>query len=454
MSPRTRREFLTAVGGFLAGTSLGGALGASGERRGDRPPNVLLILADDLGRECLGSYGGTSYATPALDALASSGMRFAHCYATPWCGPSRVELLTGKYGFRNYRAWGELGSGQEVTFAELLRGAGYATCITGKWQLCQFDDPANADHPRRAGFEEFCLWYGVVDDGSGGVRFSPKYWSPWVFENGRRRTGLEGRYGPDVFDEYLTDFFRRSKERPFLALHSLVLPHVPFEPTPHSGALERTLAMLPEPLRSRFAQRFFSDHLAYLDFGVGRILRALEDLGLRERTLVLFTSDNGTHAGIESRLGDRIVSGGKGRMTDAGMRVPLLASWPGSVPAGSVCDDLVDLSDFLPTLADLAGARLPEGGLLDGRSFLPQLGGATGRPREWIYCQSDPSYQFERAVRTREWKLLGSGDLYDMTRDPWEEHALRPEGEPEAARRARARLQAVLDSLQGDGSGA
>lgn len=445
MSPPSRREFLKALGGIAAGGVLGEGRAASASGA-DARPNVVLVVADDLGRECLGCYGGGSYATPALDALAAGGMRFAHCYATPWCSPSRVELLTGKYGFRNYEVWGELDVGRELTLPRLLRDAGYATCLAGKWQFCRFDEPAGLEHPTRAGFDEWCLWFGLVRDPGGGEHFSPKYWDPWIVENGRRRTDLAGRYGPDVFCEYLIDFMRRNAARPFLAFYSMVLPHAPFEPTPHSGALERALGSLPEAVRGRFSQRFFSEHLAYLDFCVGRISGALARLGLAERTLVLFTSDNGTPRPIRSRVGEQVVEGGKGLMTDAGVRVPLLARWPGHVPPGRVCEDLVDLSDFLPTLGELAGAQLPGGQVFDGRSFVPQLRGEPGNPREWIYYQSDPEYGMDRAVRTRDWKLLASGGLYDMRGDPWQEPPVPP-GTAAEADAARRRLQGLLDDL-------
>lgn len=446
MSHTTRREFLQVLGGLAAGASLSEAFAAPAGAA-ERRPNVVLIVADDLGRECLASYGGTSWHTPQLDALAAGGTRFAHCYATPWCSPSRVELLTGKYGFRNYGAWGELDVARDVTFARLLRQAGYATAVAGKWQLCRFDDPANADHPRGAGFDESCLWFGLSRDPAGVSRYSPKYWDPWLFQNGRRRTDLEGRYGPDVCRDFLIDFMRRHADRPFLALHSMLLPHPPFEPTPHSGVLDRTLATLPGGMSSYFSQRLFGEHLAYLDFCIGQIVAALEKLGLRERTLVLFTSDNGTPRMIESRMGDRLVPGGKGLMTDVGTRVPLLANWPGTLPAGRVCEDLVDLSDFLPTLVQLGGGRLPQGEPFDGRSFLPQLRGEAGQPREWVYYQSDPEYGVDRAVRTKEWKLLASGALYHMSEDPWEERPLPAGAGPQGADQARERLQALLDSL-------
>jgi len=410
------------------------------------PPNVVLIVADDLGRECLASYGGESWETPVLDSFAASGMRFSHCYATPWCFPSRVELLTGKYGFRNTGAWGEFDVDRGTTFAQLLRRAGYATCVAGKWQLCRFDDPVNADHPWRAGFDEHCVWIGELRDATGERRYTPKYWGPWVWQNGKRREDPAQRYGEDVFREYLIGFLERSRFRPFFAFYPMLLPHLPYQPTPYSGPLARAIGALPTRLQRQFDSRYFADYLTYLDRCVGGVLAALDGLGLRDRTLVLFTSDNGTDPAISSSMNGRTVRGGKSLMTDVGTRVPLLASLPGVVPAGSTCGDLVDLSDFLPTFAELAGAPLPTGEIFDGRSFWPQLQGEPGRPREWVYFQSIQT-GFDRAVCTQEWKLLQSGRLYHLTEDPWEERPIVPDGDSAESARVRARLQAVLDSL-------
>ena len=154
----SRRTWLSscasATAGAIAGSPFPSLLSSDND---SRRPNVLLILADDLGYEAPGYNGGTSFRTPHLDRLAETGMRFERCYCTPLCSPSRVELMTGRYGFRNYRGWGILDPA-ERTFGHLLRDAGYATCVSGKWQLCRFDQPGQADHPKRAGFEESCVW--------------------------------------------------------------------------------------------------------------------------------------------------------------------------------------------------------------------------------------------------------------------------------------------------------
>ncbi|MFW6162275.1 MAG: sulfatase-like hydrolase/transferase [Planctomycetota bacterium] len=417
-----RRGFLSSVGlGIMAA-----ALGAEGNRR---RPNVVLIMADDLGYECLGCNGGTSYQTPHLDRLAAAGTRFTHAYCTPLCSPTRIEIMTGRYGFRNYKGWGVLDP-DERTFGHVLRDAGYATCVSGKWQLCHFHKPENADHPDRAGFDEHCVWTWRYKG-----KKPSRYWDPWIWQNGKLLEGTEGQYGPDIHRDFILDFITRHHDRPFFAYYPMNLVHAPFVPTPDSGDGQAG--------KRKKGKQYYADMVAYMDKCVGQVVAALERLGLRERTLVLFTADNGTPRGITSKMGDVTIPGGKGKMTDAGCHVALIASWPGTTPAGRVCDDLIDFSDVLPTLADLAGARLPEGVTLDGRSFLPQLRGEKGSPRDWVYIQLNK----KRAVRDRRWKLYADGRLFDVAADPFEKRPFKPgDGGAEAAA-ARERLQKALDGL-------
>ena len=418
-----RRKFLTTIG-------LGAAAGAA--RRGlfaaDQPkekPNVVLIMADDLGYECLGCNGGTSYQTPTLDALARTGTRFTHAFCTPLCSPTRNLIMTGRYNFRNYRGWGTLDP-KETTFGHLLRAAGYATCVSGKWQLCRFDKPGNADHPKRAGFDEHCVWTWHYKG-----KKPSRYWDPFIWQDGKFRDDLKGKYGPDVHCDFIVDFIERHKAQPFLAYYPMNLVHAPFVRTPDSK-------------QGKKKGGHFADMVAYLDKCVGRVVATLDRLGLRERTLILFTGDNGTPRGIRSKLGDTAFPGGKGRMTDAGTHVPLLANWTGTTPAGRACGDLIDFSDVLPTLAAIAGAPLPEGVTLDGRSFLPQLRGEPGTPRDWVFIQLNN----KRAIRDKRWKLHHDGRLYDLDADPFEKSPIGPADANEAAAAARTRLQAALDSLK------
>ncbi len=394
-------------------------------------PNVLLIMADDLGYECLGAYGGTSYRTPNLDSLARTGMRFDWCFSTPLCSPSRIKLMTGRYGFRNYRGWGVLDE-REYTFGHLFRDNGYATCISGKWQLCKFDKPENADHPRKAGFDNFCVWTWVYRG-----KKPSRYWNPFIWQDGRLRTDLKGAYGPDVHCRYVLDFIRRNKDRPFFVYYPTNLVHAPFVPPPGTG--DRT---------ARPDRKYFPAMVNYLDRCVGKVVALLDELGLREKTLILFTGDNGTPRGIRSRLGDQVVIGGKGTMTDAGTHVPLIANWPGVVPAGSRCRDLIDFSDFFPTFADLINARTPKDRVIDGRSFLPQLKGKSGTPREAVYWYFNPRGKGRalRAVRNRRYKYFADGRLFDLKKDPRQRNPLPAAPQYESIR---GKLEALLRRIEG-----
>jgi arylsulfatase A len=394
-------------------------------------------MADDLGYECLGCYGSRSYRTSVLDGLATTGMRFDHCYSQPLCTPSRVKIMTGQYNFRNYGTFGILDPTQ-TTFAHVLKGAGYATCVVGKWQLFGSSDQngpvrGRGAYPSETGFDEHCLWQ--ID------RRESRYRDPLIVENGRYRDDLKGKYGPDVFTDYAIDFIERQKGRPFLLYFPMALTHDPFVPTPDSPQWPQA--------RDKANKKYFADMVTYMDKLVGRIVGKLDDLGLRENTLVLFTGDNGTHRSVESRLGDKTVRGAKGRTTDAGTHVPLVANWPGTMPAGRACDDLIDFTDFLPTLAEAAGARIPRRLHLDGRSFLPQLHGQDGNPRQWVFCHyfRDAGDPVQCYVRDRRWKLYTNGNLYDIPVDPLEEYPIAfGAGDMEAAA-ARQKLQTVLDTL-------
>lgn len=405
---------------------------------GSKRPNIILIMADDQGHECLSCYGSASYKTPVLDELAGTGMRFEHCYSQPLCTPTRVQIMTGRYNFRNYLRFGYFDF-RERTFAHVLKDAGYATCVAGKWQLIG----AGADGPYKAGFDEYCLWH--MED-----VFAPKdsrYRNPKIIQNGKLLGILEGKYGPDVFCDYINGFIERKKAGPFLVYYPMALTHNPFEPTPDSPEWGQTVSN----------KKFYVDMVEYMDKTIGRIVRKLDDLGLRENTLILFTGDNGTAVGIASQMQDGgTINGGKGSTTDAGTHVALIANWKGTIPAGKARGDLVDFSDILPTLAEVSGVSLPEGVTIDGRSFLPQLRGRKGNPRDWIFCwyQRDPGDQLHRFARDRRWKLYDqsnaarAGKLFDVEADRLEQNPVEPgQGGNEAAQ-ARTRLQAVLDSMK------
>jgi arylsulfatase A-like enzyme len=430
----TRRSFLASLAAPLAAAQA--------------KPNIVLIMADDLGYECLGCYGGTSYRTPNLDRMAASGVRFTHAYAQPLCTPTRLQLMTGLYNQRNWRAFGIMDP-KEVTFGHRMRALGYRTAIAGKWQFYSYNPPdfepewrGRGMLPKDSGFEQYCLWHSLHTEDKGS-----RYGDPTYLINGKLEKNVKDKYGDDIFANFLMDFMERHKQEPFFAYYPMALTHGPFNPTPDSK--EWTTQRLKND------RRFFHDMVEYMDKVVGRVLDKVDALGIADRTLVLFYSDNGTERGMKSMMGDRVVLGGKGLTTDAGTRVPLIARWRGRSPQGRVVDDLVDSTDFLPTLFEAAGARLPAGVPFDGRSFLPQVLGRNGTPREWTFCWFDPRpghgkeqyTHLVRYARTQRYKLYDDGRLFDVPADVLEQRPLgKGEGGAGAAR-ARQELQVVLDRM-------
>jgi arylsulfatase A-like enzyme len=417
-------------------------------------PNIILVMADDLGYETLGCNGGTSYRTPHLDELAKTGARFTQCYANPLCTPTRVTLMTGRYNYRNYTAFAQLPP-DEPTFGHMMQDAGYATAVVGKWQL-------KNRTPQDAGFDEFLLKVDSNRDG---------YADPVIYSSQNPEPKkLTGAYGPDVFWEYISGFLDRHRDRPFFLYYPMHLTHFYFSPTPESlewesGDRRRTAEhhLRPDPLNTRF----FTDMVAYMDKNMGRIVQKLQALGLREKTMILFLGDNGTEVSIRSRMGDREIAGEKGELTRAGTHVPMIVNWPGQVEPGLVSQVPVVPADFFATLAEAAGARArrPTGdGVLDGISFMPTLMGQPGKTREWAlveYILENRGNMYlgqeGRYVLDGRWKLYGSGisrrgqgyyragQLFDLKNDPEETSPIAPElGSPESTR-ARRRAQACLD---------
>ena len=396
-------------------------------------PNILLILADDVGREVLGSYGGTSYPTPHLDQLARTGLRFEHAYSMPVCHPSRICLMTGRYPFRlGHPVWGTFPERwEERTLPQVLKRAGYATAIAGKWQLALLrEDP---EHPFRLGFDQYCLF---------GWHEGPRYYQPLIWENGRIRSDVRDQYGPDAYVRFLTEFMERHRAGPFFAFYSMALCH---------DVTDDLEAPVPFGPRGRYDN--FGEMVEAMDQRVGRLVGALDRLGLREKTLIFFTTDNGTpkqsiitaqggklvREPVSSRMGERTIPGGKGDLTDAGTRVPTIANWKGTLPQGKSTPALMDFSDLLPTLAELGGAQAPPGETLDGTSFAALLRGEPGPGRDWVFAE----HRGKSWVRTRDWKLYRDGRFFDLTADPDE---TRPVPE-EAKTPVHGRLQTILERL-------
>jgi arylsulfatase A len=391
-------------------------------------PNIIIIMPDDLGSETIGVNGGTSYQTPVLDRLAAGGVRFDHCYVQPLCTPTRVQMMTGAYNVRNYIDFGQMDPGL-TTFGNVFQAAGYATCIVGKWQL-----GADPDLPKKFGFDEHCLWQHT--------HRPPRFANAGLEINGEQK---EVQYGPDGVNEYARDFITRHKDKPFFLYYPMILTHGPYQPTPDSPTWD------PQAIGEKVNrdEKHFGHMVEYMDKLIGKLDAHLAQLGIRENTLLIFVGDNGTGRGTRSRMGAREVLGGKGMTSAAGMHVPLIVSWPGQIAAGKVCSDLVDSSDFFPTVCAAAGVTIPSQLKIDGRSFLPQLRGETGQPREWIYCWYSPRRENLREFAfNHHYKLYRTGEFYDLRQDIEEKNPLRVSALKGEAAAAAKLFQSALDQYQ------
>jgi arylsulfatase A len=405
--------------------------------------NVILIMADDIGYECYGAYGGTSYKTPVLDRMARQGMRFDHAYSNPVCTPSRVKIMTGLSNVRNYAAFGILRQ-SERTIGHMMKDAGYRTAIAGKWQLLGTEHypeqtRGKGSWPQDAGFQRHCLWQ--VDKGG------PRFWGPVITTDGTTQQFGKNVFGPDIYCQFLLDRMDEYQDEPFFLYYPMALVHWDhdstkedphqFIPTPHSADRNNTNQ-----------QENFADMVSYMDTVIGRIVNKTVEMGIADRTLILVTGDNGTYRSIKSNIGDKVIVGGKGRPTDAGTHVALIAYQPGTVPADQICKSVVDFSDFAPTIAEATGAQPLSP--TDGRSFFPQLLGRKGNPRENIfiyYCPKPETSKPLRFVRNERWKLYGNNRLFDVANDVLEK---KPVTGP-ASKGIRKQLQAALDQMPSEG---
>lgn len=402
--------------------------------------NIILIMADDSAADNYGCYGSTFFSTPRLDALAASGAKFNHCYSQPVCTPSRVKIMTGRDGVRNYTAFGSLDK-DETTFGTMMKNAGYATAVAGKWQL---HGGSNGSLASDCGFDTFCLWNYP------GAR-RERFWNPGVVRDGTVLETTKEDYGPDIFTDFIIEFVEKNKERPFFVYYPMVLVHSPFLPTPDSKASEGKD-------KKDKALENFRDMTAYADKCVGRIVDALEKNGLREKTVVIYTTDNGTGRSLTYPFKDEQRDGEKAYATDGGSHAPLIVNCPGTVPAGIVTDDLVEFSDVMPTLANISGAALPDV-TLDGRSFWPQCRGEKGNPRKWIFQYYYPKFtkaaqKHGQGIKGNEivwaqnqhYKLYRDGSLYAIA-DRYETKVIQPGTGPEKAETSRRILQEAIDSM-------
>ena len=409
----------------------------------DARPNVVIILADDLGVECLSTYGGISHKTPNIDRLAEQGMRFTRCFSNPFCSPSRASLLTGRYPFENGLKVVLHSKSQEniylhptqPSFVRQLKQHGYATQLVGKWHV-SYEHKHNTI--REFGFDHYQTW-SIFDDKG---QKSTRYWNPYLMRDGRIIADeIKNRYGPDVDLEVYLDFIKANakSKTPFLAYYTTCLPHFPWEPTPDSK--EQTYRAPNAGHKGDL--KYFPDMIAYLDKQIGVMLKTLDDLGIADNAVVIFLADNGTDRDLVNTWGDgKKIPGGKGTLTDRGTHVPLMVRWPGKIKAGAVCEDLIDLTDIFPTLCELTGASLPKAEI-HGRSFAPQLLGKLGQPREWVHIQ----HEGNRQVRNADFMLNNKGELLRVVGLGQETANPNENKNPEKEAAARKTLQAVFDAL-------
>lgn len=390
-----------------------------------KKPNIIFILADDLGIGNISCYGADNFKTPNIDKLASTGMRLTHGYTAPLCGPSRVLILTGRQPFRtgttNQDRVGKLDPAKEICIPSVLKTAGYTSIMVGKWSQFPLQ-------PSDFGFDEYLRFQA-----------SGKFWNTQPSNQSYTQSGKivplnNGEYLPDVMHNQVVDFIAKNKNNPFFAYYSMSHVHGEILPTPDSKPDSKDL---------------YTDNINYMDKLVGKLIKALDSLKMRENTLIVFMGDNGTAAegAAKTAINGKKLSGKKGDMLECGSLVPWIVNWKGVVKPGKILNDLVDATDLMPTFAALAGAKLPENVILDGKSFAPQLKGEKGTPREWIFMELGNQWY----VREEKWKLNRANELFDMGNAPFEEILIPADSKDELAISARQRLSAVLKSINPEG---
>ena len=427
-----RREFIRTAGALAGAYPVAQSL-LQGQTQ--KKPNIVFILADDLGINGVSCYGADLYKTPHIDELARTGTRYAQAYTAPLCGPSRALILTGRYAFRtgatNQDATGLMKPAVETMTPKVLKQAGYVSASIGKWGQLPLG-------PEDFGFDEHMKFRGS------GVYWNSQDNGKKYTENGKVKSLGDKEYLPDVMHNFLVDFMTRHRSEPFYVYYSMSHVHAEILPTPDSKPNSKEL---------------YADNIAYMDKLVGKLVSELDRLKLRDNTLIVFVGDNGTGNGYaaKSTIGGKHLSGQKGSMLEGGAQVPLIVNWPGKTPAGKVSADMVDSTDFMPTFAEIAGAKLPDKTIIDGQSLAAQWHGKKGQPREWIYIQLAKQWY----TREAKWKLNQDGELFDMRQAPFEEPLVPADTKNPEAIAARKRLQAALDKLNpaggildtGDGTG-
>ncbi len=436
------------------GAGLAGGWALDGYATAESRPNIVFILADDLGYGDLGCYGQQVVRTPNIDAMAAEGVRFTQCYSgSTVCAPSRCSLMTGMHtghAFIRGNATIPLRP-NDRTVAELLKQAGYATGLVGKWGL---GEPDTTGVPNRKGFDEF---FGYLNQGHAHNGYPTYLWRNETrvpIEGNTEQTDKHGvcaeckTFANDLFTEEALSFLERHKSGPFFLYLAYTIPHANNE----RGAATRDGMEVPdygayanEPWPN--PQKGYAALVSRLDRDVGRVTAKLRELGIDDNTVVFFTSDNGPHkeGGADPDFFHSAgpLRGYKRALYEGGIRVPMIARWPGVVPKGR-SDAVWSFWDFMPTAAELAHAPMPKG--IDGRSALPLLLGESRRLHEYLYWEFHEG-GFVRAVRMGNWKAVSPGkdkplELYDMLTDIGETNNVAA-GHPKVVRRIEERLESA-----------
>ncbi len=408
---------------------------AEAQKKEQKKPNIIFILADDLGIGDVGCYGADNYKTPNIDKLASQGIRFTNAFTAPLCGPSRATILTGRHLFRtgatNQDATGEMKPSVETFMPAYLKQAGYVSTAIGKWGQLPLE-------PSDWGFDDYLKFKGS------GVYWNTQEKGKTYLVNGVETKLNDKEYLPDVMHKKLVEFMTQNQDKPFYAYYSLSHVHNEILPTPDSKPDSKNI---------------YADNISYMDKLVGELRTELDRLKLSDNTILVFFGDNGTAGGKAdaATIGGRRLIGQKGSMEEGGSIEPLIVYWPGITPNGKVSSELISAVDFVPTFAEIAGAQLPKDKILDGQSFNAQLHGEKGNPRTSIFVQLANNYY----VRSTDYKLNQAGELFDMSKAPFEEILIPVDTKDPKAFDARKSLQAELDRLNpaggyidtGDGSG-
>ena len=402
---------------------------------GSSHPNIILILADDVGYEIPTYTGGQSYSTPNIDYMAAHGLQFTKAHTAPLCSPSRFMLMTAKYNFRNYTTWEVMDTSQR-TIANLLKTKGYTTCAAGKWQFDGGDASIHA-----FGFDRYLVtdpYKTTVEENGGRVRV---FKDPQVYENGNFWPDAEakGKYGEDLIRDYMFNFIdsvtKAPNKKPFFVYWATNLVHDPFGPTPDDPEFS---TWNPNKKEEPGDTVYFSSMIKYHDKLIGQLLSKLQTDNIDDKTVILWLGDNGTSADIYSVWNGQVVRGGKSDAKESGTHVPMLAYAPGHIKPGTDTS-LISLVDFMSTIGDMAKATIPSSyGTTDGISFYRQLLGDYSNVRPWIFChftgagkvETNPLF-LRRWMQDNTYKQYDSltnanysKKFFDLISDPSESHPI------------------------------